>query len=71
MSTGHRIVPRPGFAWHRVAWGRPDSPMRPLCSYCHGKIGEDDVPLMLWKDDGSMAQFCDDCIERWFTSERT
>jgi len=64
MKT-HTIRPRPGFEWGRVAWGRPDSPPRPLCSYCHDKIDEDE-PLMLWKPDRSMAQFCERCIERWF-----
>jgi hypothetical protein len=38
----------------------------PLCSYCHGHIDDDDVPLMIWRKDGSMAQFCDSCIETWF-----
>lgn len=46
-----------------LAWGAPDSPRRALCSICHGKLPE--VPLMMWKSDGSMAQFCDQCIEEW------
>jgi hypothetical protein len=57
------ITTKPGFDWGKVAWGRADSPMRP---YCHGKIDDDDVPLMVWRKDGSMAQFCDSCIETWF-----
>ena len=59
------IRAKPGFDWGRVAWGAPDSPRRELCAYCHAKIGDDDVPLMMFKPDGSMAQFCDDCVERW------
>jgi hypothetical protein len=47
-----------------IAWGRPDSPRRALCSICHGPLPE--APLMLWKEDGSCAQFCDDCCERCF-----
>jgi hypothetical protein len=57
---------RDGFDWRRVAWGRPDSPVRPLCSYCHGELPE--VPLMLWHDDGSAMQLCDDCVDQWVTS---
>jgi hypothetical protein len=57
-----------GFDWSRVAWGRPDSPMRPLCAYCAGKIDDDDIPLMIWKDDGSCAQFCEKC-DHWFGFE--
>ena len=60
------LEPKRGFSWSRVAWGAPDSPVRELCSYCHGKITEDEVPLMMWKHDGSMAQFCEECIERWW-----
>lgn len=66
MTRRITIKAKPGFDWRLVAWGAPDSPRRPLCSYCHGRIDEDDVPLMLFKDDGSLAQFCDKCIERWF-----
>jgi hypothetical protein len=61
-----KLKAKPGFDWGRVAWGRPDSPVRPLCAYCHAAIDEEAVPLMMWKPDGSMAQFCDDCIETWF-----
>jgi hypothetical protein len=67
MSPGKPTIrARPGFDWGRVAWGAPDSPRRELCSYCHGKIDDDEVPLMVWKPNGAMAQFCDRCIEKWF-----
>jgi hypothetical protein len=66
MSEPPVIRPRPGFDWGRVAWGAPESRVRPLCAYCHGGLDEESVPLIMWKGDGSMAQFCDDCIERWF-----
>jgi hypothetical protein len=36
-----------------------------MCYY-HGELDENSVPLMLWKEDGSMAQFCDGCIVRSF-----
>jgi hypothetical protein len=64
MSKGV-LKMRDGFDWKRVAWGAPDSPQRALCSYCHGGIGEDDVPLMMWGDDGSMMQLCEPCIQQW------
>lgn len=53
---------RAGF-WDDVAWGAPDSPVRPLCAKCHGPLPE--VPLMLSRDDGSMIQLCNKCTEAW------
>jgi hypothetical protein len=47
-----------------IVWGRPDSPPRKLCAICHGLLPE--VPLMLWRQDGSGASFCDGCIEKYF-----
>ena len=61
------IKAKPGFDWGRVAWGAPDSPRRELCSYCHAKFTEDEVPMMLFKSDGSLAQFCDYCLHEWFS----
>lgn len=58
---------KPEFNWRKVAWGRPDSPRRELCAYCHGALPE--VPLMLWTEDDSAASLCDACVERWVTSE--
>jgi hypothetical protein len=66
-----------------VAWGKPDSPRRILCSYCQRKVmpfrseprlsnrvlGADDWPLMLWREDGASAQFCDECVERWIETQ--
>lgn len=66
MAVTAKLKPKPGFDWGRVAWGRPDSPPRKLCSLCHNFIGEDDIPLMMWAKDGAMAQFCDACVERWW-----
>lgn len=64
MTSARMLQPRPGFDWRRVAWGRPDSPVRPLCAYCHGALPE--VPLIMTKRDGLTAMFCDDCTERWW-----
>jgi hypothetical protein len=67
VPTGRmNMQPRPGFNWDHVAWGRPDSPRSALCSYCSAGIGEDDVPLIMWRPDGSAAQFCDACMKTWW-----
>jgi hypothetical protein len=50
-----------------IAWGRPDARLRLLCAVCHGALPE--VPLMLWKDDGACASFCDDCVERYIETK--
>jgi hypothetical protein len=60
------LAPRPGFDWNRIAWGKPDSVRSALCSYCFTSIGEDDVPLILYAEDGHAAQFCDGCMEKWW-----
>lgn len=63
------LEPKRGFDWGKVTWGRPDSPVSALCSYCSASISEDDMPLRVWKEDGHAAQFCDDCQRRWFGLE--
>jgi hypothetical protein len=60
------LAPKAGFDWARVTWGRPDSPVSALCSYCSAGIGEDDMPIRVWRQDGSAAQFCDACAARWW-----
>jgi hypothetical protein len=61
-----RLAPKPGFNWSLVAWGKPDSPRSAVCSYCFAAIGDGDVPLILWKDDGHAAQFCAGCQRTWW-----
>lgn len=61
-----RLEPKPGFDWSRVTWGKADSPVSALCSYCSAGIGEDDMPIRVWRQDGSAAQFCDACAARWW-----
>lgn len=53
----------PSFRWDLVAWSIPDCLPRHLCAYCHGGLDPDGVWLMLFRPDGSGAQFCDDCVE--------
>jgi hypothetical protein len=60
------MQPRKGFDWNHVSWGKPDSPRSALCSYCSAGIGEDDVPLILSSNNGHVAQFCDDCMRKWW-----
>jgi hypothetical protein len=55
------FAPLPGFDWSKVTWGRPDSVVSPLCSYCSAVIPEDAVPLILWLPKGLTARFCDAC----------
>jgi hypothetical protein len=62
---------REGFDWGRVAWGRPDAPARRLCAYCSGLLIEEEVQLEIYKEDGSAATFCEECVETWLmTNER-
>jgi ribosomal protein L24E len=65
------LSPLPGFDWKRVTWGRPDSPRSALCSYCSAVIsdGDGEVPLIMWKNDGHAAQFCDVCQRKWWGLE--
>jgi hypothetical protein len=56
----HRFVLRPGCT---IVWGKPNSPQRALCAICHGALP--DVPLMLWRSDGSAASFCEECTDKW------
>jgi hypothetical protein len=55
------LAAKPGFDWDRVTWGRPDSIVSPLCSYCSAAIGADEMPLRVWTHSGHAAQFCEKC----------
>ena len=56
----------PGFDWDRVNWGRPDSQPSVLCSYCSAVLDDDDVPLIMFTADAHCAQFCGECMAKWF-----
>ena len=68
------IKAKPGFDWSRVQWGGPNDQRTEKCSYCGKKFPTEDedemeidfVPLIIWKVDGSCAEFCDDCQATWF-----
>jgi hypothetical protein len=59
-------IPRPGFNWMAVSWGGPDEPIAEACSYCDALLDDEDVPLILWNNQGWSARFCDDCQRRWW-----
>lgn len=60
------LKPNPGFDWDHISWGKPDSVRSALCSYCSAGISEDAVPLILFRPDGHVAQFCDKCMSTWW-----
>jgi len=62
-----RLTFRSGFHPQRVVWSEPNAVRSSFCSYCFAAIGEDDVPLMMWRPDGRAAQFCDECASKWIT----
>lgn len=64
MTTVRKLKPRDGFDWDRVTWGRPDSVPTAICSYCSGGLPA--VPLILMRDDGHAARFCDRCARKWW-----
>jgi hypothetical protein len=60
------LEPKAGFDWAKVTWGRPDSPVSVLCSYCSASLGEEELPLMAFRQRGFAARFCEKCQETWF-----
>jgi hypothetical protein len=60
------LRPKPGFNPMLLTWGGPDEPVAEACSYCDEPIGEDDVPLIMWREDGWTVRFCTACQEVWF-----
>ena len=39
--------------------GGPDEPRTEHCSYCGDGLDPESVPLILWRRDGWVAEFCD------------
>lgn len=62
------LTAKDGFDFGRLVWSRPDGPMPELCSYCFAPAvaTEDEVPLIIWKEDGHTAIFCRVCQAEWF-----
>lgn len=64
------LQPKEGFDWRKVQWGKPDEPRTQTCSYCGRPFPEDEtanfIPLIIWKQDGHAAEFCEECQREWF-----
>jgi hypothetical protein len=56
---------RAGFDPTLLSWGGPNEPVTEECSICDAPLNEDDVPLILWRDDGWCVRLCDACSQRW------
>lgn len=44
-----KLTPRPGFDPALLNWGAPDQARTESCSYCAAPLGDDEVPLILWR----------------------
>lgn len=60
------IQPKAGFDWSLVYWS---ARVRGTCSYCRKALGPDEVPLRLFRKNGSAASFCKDCQRCWWGIE--
>lgn len=60
------LVHADGFTWLAVSWAAPGEPRMETCSYCDAELRDDEVPLMLWNEDGWCAEFCAGCQRRWW-----
>ena len=61
MATS--LKPKVAINWDKLTWGRPDSPPSVLCSYCSAVIPDEDVPRILWNDNGASVRFCTKCMK--------
>jgi hypothetical protein len=52
-----------------LSWGGPDEPAAEECSICEAAFDEDDVPLIMWREDGWCVRLCDACVERWIEAK--
>ena len=59
------LTPSAGFEWRKVTWGRADSQVSALCSYCSASIRDHEIPLRLWTKSHA-AQFCEKCQRKWW-----
>jgi hypothetical protein len=55
------LKPGDSFNWTAVGWGAPDQRRTDKCSYCDKPLREDEIPLIMWNDDGWCAEFCEAC----------
>jgi hypothetical protein len=60
------LRPKDGFVWMKIQWGAPDQVRTVFCSYCDQPLDDESVPLILWREDGWCAEFCDACQRDWW-----
>jgi hypothetical protein len=66
------ISPKPGIDWFNVAWRGPDQVRTKHCSHCGDAFLDDErgrpdfIPLIFFREDGLVAEFCDRCRATWF-----
>jgi hypothetical protein len=53
-----------------LAWGGPDEAPTETCSICDAVLEEEDVPLIMWREDGRCVRLCDACVARWIEVKR-
>lgn len=51
-----------------LSWGGPDERIAEECSICDAAFAEDDVPLIMWREDGWTVRLCDACVRRWIVA---
>ena len=66
QDVERRLMPAPGFNWLQVGWGGPDEIRTSKCSYCDQPLAEEIVPLLVMREDGWVAEFCEACQRRWW-----
>lgn len=57
-----KLFAHPDF-WARITWSGPKARPPAVCSVCSGALP--DVPMMLWKENGACAAFCDTCAKEF------
>ena len=58
--------PNARFNWMQVSWGAPDQIRTETCSYCDAPIDDESVPLIIWRADGWVGEFCEECQRQWW-----
>lgn len=55
-----------------LEWGGPKDRVTQRCSVvtCRAPFDEDDVPLRMWKPDGSAIALCDACVGQHVRMEK-
>jgi hypothetical protein len=55
----------------KLVWSRPETKIAPFCSICLAHIPDDDVPLMIWNEEGGCAQFCEACAQAYIETDKS